>query len=116
MVSISPDLQLAKNSGCRNILALRGDPPLGSSTWEPVPTGFATAAQLVRYIRQEYGDWFCVSVAGFPAGHPETTEENGGAEQEMTWLKEKVDAGSDFIFTQVCPQAFLSAHKNLADR
>jgi 5,10-methylenetetrahydrofolate reductase len=94
-------LAKAKAGGCQNILALRGDPPLGSSTWEPVPTGFATAAELVRYIRQQYGDYFCISVAGFPAGHPETSADTGGEAQELAWLKEKVDAGADFIFTQM---------------
>lgn len=94
-------LAKAKAGGCQNILALRGDPPLGSSTWEPVPTGFSTAAELVRYIRAEYGDYFCISVAGFPAGHPETSADTGGEAQELAWLKEKVEAGADFIFTQM---------------
>lgn len=93
--------QAAKAAGCHNILALRGDPPAGSSTWTPVPTGFTTAAELVRYIRSKYGDYFCISVAGFPGLHPETPDTPEGRAQEMVWLKEKIDAGAEFIFTQM---------------
>jgi methylenetetrahydrofolate reductase (NADPH) len=42
-----------------------------------------------------------VAVAGFPQGHPETSDTAEGLHQEMIWLKEKVDAGADFIFTQM---------------
>lgn len=98
---MSPFLQTAKAHGCQNILALRGDPPAGSDTWTPVPTGFQNAVELVRYIRAEHGDAFCISVAGFPGGHPETGDSEEGRRQEMQWLKEKVDAGADFIFTQM---------------
>lgn len=66
-----------------------------------MPTGFKTAAELVRYIRQEHGDAFCISVAAFPGNHPETAPTEEAKEQEMKWLKEKVDAGADFIFTQM---------------
>jgi methylenetetrahydrofolate reductase (NADPH) len=55
----------------------------------------------VRYIRAEHGDAFCISVAGFPGGHPETGDSEEGRQQEMQWLKEKVEAGADFIFTQM---------------
>lgn len=91
--------QTAKAHGCQNILALRGDPPAGTNVWTPVEGGFSNAIELVRYIRERYGDYFCISVAGFPAGHPETLA--GEEDQEMEWLKEKVEAGADFIFTQM---------------
>lgn len=67
--------------------------------WTPVPGSCTTAAELVRHIRSQHGDAFSISVAGFPGGHPETKP--GGEKQEMVWLKEKVDAGADVIFTQV---------------
>jgi hypothetical protein len=58
-------------SGIRNICALRGDPPLGSDKWEAVEGGFNCALDLVRYIKQKHGDWFGISVSGYPEGHPD---------------------------------------------
>ena len=52
----------------------------------------------MRYIRKEYGDYFDIAVAGYPQTHTLPPEER---DQEMTWLKEKVDAGANFIFTQM---------------
>ncbi|GMK55498.1 hypothetical protein CspeluHIS016_0205540 [Cutaneotrichosporon spelunceum] len=94
-------LKQAKAAGCQNILAMRGDPVAGSDVWEPTPGGFMHAVDLVRYIHKHYPDDFCVAVAGFPQGHPETPLTPEGKHQEMLWLKEKVDAGADFIFTQM---------------
>lgn len=94
-------LKQAKAAGCENILAMRGDPVAGSDVWEPTPGGFMYAIDLVRYIHKHYPGDFCVAVAGFPQGHPETPLTPEGRHQEMLWLKEKVDAGADFIFTQM---------------
>jgi methylenetetrahydrofolate reductase (NADPH) len=55
----------AKESGIQNILALRGDPPRGQDNWVKVDTGFAYAVDLVRYIREEFGDYFCIGVAAY---------------------------------------------------
>jgi methylenetetrahydrofolate reductase (NADPH) len=52
----------------------------------------------VRYIRKEYGDYFDIAVAGYPQTHTLPPEER---KQELTYLKEKVDAGANFIFTQM---------------
>lgn len=92
-------LQQAKGSGIRNILALRGDPPRGTRAWKPgdVTGGYCNRAiDLVRLIREEYGDYFCIVVAGHPEGHPSSTSR----EEEMIHLKEKMDAGADLIMTQ----------------
>jgi methylenetetrahydrofolate reductase (NADPH) len=91
-------LQEAKLSGCRNILAFRGDPPAGKDDWEAVEDGFEHGVDLVRYIRKEYGDYFDIAVAGYPQTHYLPPEER---DQELIYLKEKVDAGADFIFTQM---------------
>ncbi|KAF8461472.1 methylenetetrahydrofolate reductase-domain-containing protein [Russula ochroleuca] len=91
-------LREAKLSGCRNILALRGDPPAGKDDWEAVDGGFEHGVDLVRYIRKEYGDYFDVAVAGYPQTQTLPPEERA---QEMAYLKEKVDAGANFIFTQM---------------
>ena len=91
-------LQEAKLSGCRNILALRGDPPAGKDDWEAVEGGFEHGVDLVRYIRKEYGDYFDIAVAGYPQTQTLPPEERA---QELAYLKEKVDAGANFIFTQM---------------
>ncbi|KAI0272363.1 methylenetetrahydrofolate reductase-domain-containing protein [Gloeopeniophorella convolvens] len=91
-------LREAKQSGCRNILALRGDPPAGKDEWESVEGGFEHGVDLVKHIRKEHGDYFDIAVAGYPQTHTLPEEERV---QEMQWLKEKVDAGANFIFTQM---------------
>jgi methylenetetrahydrofolate reductase (NADPH) len=81
--------------GCNNILALRGDPPAGGE-FVPTPGGFEFSSQLVKFIR-EAGD-FSVGVAGFPEGHVACQE---GKHADWRHLKEKVDAGADFVLTQL---------------
>jgi len=63
-------LNSARTAGVQNILALRGDPPKGAIKWKKVAGGLDNAIDLVRLIRQEHGDYFCIAVAGFPEGHP----------------------------------------------
>lgn len=89
--------QEAKQHGCRNVLALRGDPPVGKE-WEAVEGGFHYGVDLVRYIRKQYGDYFDIAVAGYPQTQRLSPEE---AAREMQYLKDKVDAGATFIFTQM---------------
>ncbi|KAG8459235.1 hypothetical protein KFE25_005746 [Diacronema lutheri] len=61
----------AKRKGIRNIVALRGDPPKGQEKWEAVAGGFSCALDLVKYTRQQFGDWFGIQVSGYPEGHPD---------------------------------------------
>lgn len=92
-------LDQAKGSGIRNILALRGDPPRGKRSWgaSDVSGGHCNRAiDLVRLIRELHGDYFGIAVAGHPEGHPSSVSR----EEEMSHLKEKIDAGADFIITQ----------------
>jgi len=97
VAELKDTLDRAKKLGIRNILALRGDPPKGMENWESVEDGFETAAQLVKFIRQEYGDWFGIGVSGYPEGHVSCKS----LEEDIKYLKEKVDAGADFIITQL---------------
>ncbi|PKC11389.1 methylenetetrahydrofolate reduct [Rhizophagus irregularis] len=90
-------LKDAKECGCQNILALRGDPPRGQEHWEACENGFSHAIDLVRYNRQQYGDYFGIAVAGYCEGHVD----NPDKDDDLYRLKEKVDAGADFIITQV---------------
>lgn len=87
----------AKEIGIRNVLALRGDPHIGDDVWTPVTEGFEHAVDLVRFIKQEFQDYFCVGVAAYPEGHKEALS----LEQDIKYLKEKVDAGADFIICQL---------------
>ncbi|KAI7861583.1 methylenetetrahydrofolate reductase-domain-containing protein [Spinellus fusiger] len=90
-------LKTAKECGCQNILALRGDPPRGQTQWEACDGGFEHASDLVRYIRKNYGDYFCISVAGHPEGHPDNADKH----DDLLQLKAKVDAGADLVVTQL---------------
>ncbi|KAH6568661.1 hypothetical protein BASA50_008814 [Batrachochytrium salamandrivorans] len=94
---IDEALEQAKNAGIMNILALRGDAPRGQENWTKVETGFSYATDLVRYIREKYGDYFCIGVAGYPEGHIE----NPDIEDDLIHMKEKVLAGADYIVTQL---------------
>merc|ERR1719310_350885 len=96
-------LDTCKQNGIRNILALRGDPPghleagAASAGFKQCEGGFAYATDLVKYIRQEFGDYFCVAVAGYPEGHLEATS----FADDMKHLKEKVkDAGVQIAIEQ----------------
>jgi len=91
-------LTAARQAGIENILALRGDPPKGAVSWEPVPGGCAHAVDLVRLIRQEHGDYFGIAVAGFPEGHPHTPADSHAV--DIPRLKDKLAAGADFVLTQ----------------
>ncbi|CAN8061916.1 unnamed protein product [Agarophyton chilense] len=94
-------LEGAKTRGIRNILALRGDPPAGKE-WSKCEDGFEHGTDLVRFIRANYGDYFGICVAGYPEGHPAGFLDGKiTMKQEMEYLKEKVEAGADFIITQM---------------
>ena len=80
---------------CKNVLALRGDPP-GGGEFQPTPGGFEFSSQLVKFIREQ-GD-FSVGVAGFPEGH---VANKLGKHADWQHLKEKVEAGADFVVTQL---------------
>ena len=89
------------NAGCSNILALRGDPPREKEKWEATEGGFRYARDLIHYIKSQYGDHFDIGVAGYPEGpDPETS-----ADDHISYLKEKVDAGGTYIITQMCYDA-----------
>lgn len=90
-------LEKARDLGIRNLLALRGDPPVNQTEWKAPVNGFNYATDLVKFIRQEFGNFFTICVAAYPAGHPTCTS----YEDDLIHLKEKVDAGSDFIITQL---------------
>lgn len=91
----------AKNCGIKNILALRGDPPRTEEYWTP-NCDFNNAVDLIKYIKQNYGDYFCIGVAGYPEGHVDGSDNsNQNPEKDIPYLVEKIEAGADFIITQL---------------
>ena len=95
--SIKKVLIEAEKNDLSNILALRGDPPEGSSSWEQHEDGFRHGVDLVRYIRKEFGDHFFLGVGGYPDGHQEQSD----LDADISFLKEKVEAGADIVVTQL---------------
>lgn len=94
--TVTKHLMKAKSLGIRNVLALRGDPPHGDE-WQALDDGLAYGTDMVNHIRQEFGETFTICVAGYPNGHPDCSS----YEEDIQHLKEKVDAGADFIITQL---------------
>lgn len=86
----------ARRRGIRNLLALRGDPPSGTTEWKTIAGGFEYSWQLVRFLRELGG--FCIGVAGFPEGHIACRE---GREVDWQRLQHKVEQGADFVITQL---------------
>ena len=83
-------------AGFDHIMALRGDPPKGERFFEPAPDGFRYATELVSFLRERHPP-LCIGVAGYPEKHPEAYNQD----EDIHHLKEKVDAGADFITTQL---------------
>lgn len=102
-------LKTCRDAGVQNIVALRGDPPVGQDKWEATEGGFECALDLVKFIRREHGDYFCLSVAGYPEGHPDTIVHVGDDEStlsasERTRCRVVVEAdGAKKVY--VCPDA-----------
>lgn len=88
-------LDRLQDSGIDNVIALRGDPPSGQTTFTPHPEGFEYASELTAFIRASYS--FCIAVAGYPEGHIESCDK----ETDWEYLRHKVMAGADFIITQL---------------
>jgi methylenetetrahydrofolate reductase (NADPH) len=82
--------------GFRNIMTLRGDPPKGESTFTPCQDGLRYASDLVALLKARHAD-FCLGVGGYPERHPEAPS----LTVDLDNLKRKVDAGADFITTQL---------------
>lgn len=89
-------LDNAREGGVENVLALRGDPPRGADAFVPDSEAFRHGNDLVSFIHDAYPQ-LCIGVAGYPETHPEALS----AEVDLGNLKRKVDAGADFVITQL---------------
>jgi methylenetetrahydrofolate reductase (NADPH) len=85
------------DAGVENVLALRGDPPKGQSTFVATEGGFRFANELTEFIRDTYDGKVCIGGAGYPEKHVEC----GNPAVDLAHLKRKVDAGASFIVTQL---------------
>ena len=83
-------------SGIENVVALRGDPPIGENRFVPQPDGFSHASELTAYIRGSSYP-LCIAVAGYPEGHIESPDK----ETDWSCLQRKVESGGDFIITNL---------------
>ena len=84
-----------KDHGIENVLALRGDPPRGATGWTAVEGGFRHANELTAFVREH----FSMSIGG--ACYPEKHHEAPSLEADIGNLKRKVDAGAEFLITQL---------------
>jgi methylenetetrahydrofolate reductase (NADPH) len=82
-------------AGIENVLALRGDPPMGETEWTAHPEGLHYSIELIEMIKRDYD--FCVGAACFPEVHPDAPS----PEEDLRYLKRKVDAGASFLITQL---------------
>jgi methylenetetrahydrofolate reductase (NADPH) len=88
-------LDKMRDAGIQNVLALRGDPPPGQEEWVKTEGGLEYSRELVELIAAEYD--FSIGGACFPETHIHATS----PEDDLRYLKEKVDAGARFLITQL---------------
>ncbi len=89
-------LRRAVESNVDNVVALRGDPPQGETSFQSVEGGFNFANELVTFVKAEFP-----SVGIAVAGYPEKHQEAPNFEEDLKNLKRKVDAGADAVITQL---------------
>src|SRR5919112_2934151 len=88
-------LDLMRDAGVQNVLALRGDPPAGETEWTATEGGLEYSRELIELIREEYD--FAIGAACFPEVHIHAAD----AESDLRYCREKVDAGARFLITQL---------------
>ena len=95
VVGLAAVLDQAHDLGIENVLCLRGDPPRGETRFTPVAGGFAHSVELIRFVKGR--NQFTIGAAGYPEGHQECPD------KYLDWDRcaAKVEAGAEFIITQL---------------
>ncbi len=92
---IAYDMRTLQDMGIENVMLLRGDPPKGEKEFPENPDGFNYGSDLVRFVRENYD--FCIGAGAYPEKHVEAQS----VEEDLISLRMKVDAGADFLVTQM---------------
>ena len=90
-------LEEIKSRRIQNVLALRGDPPRDNPGWQPGDDNFKYSSDLCAFMREHFGSYFSIGVAGFPEGHVLCPDRARDAQ----YLKTKIQSGADFVITQL---------------
>ena len=88
-------LRHLESDGIENVLALRGDPPKGEAAFTTTAGGYAYATDLIGMLARDFS--FGIGAAAYPEGHPEAMS----LEADLRYAKAKVDAGAEFLVTQL---------------
>jgi methylenetetrahydrofolate reductase (NADPH) len=89
------DMKTLTGIGIQNLMLLRGDPPQGQQNFVPVKNGFDHASDLISFVDENFD--FCKAGAAYVDKHPEAIN----LDADMLHLKHKVNAGADFLITQL---------------
>lgn len=92
---VAGDLDYLHQIGIDNLMLLRGDPPKGQGSFVPHPDGFAFSSELIEFAKQRHD--ICAGGGAYPERHPEASN----FDKDLIHLKLKVDAGVDFLITQL---------------
>jgi methylenetetrahydrofolate reductase (NADPH) len=92
---VAADLKYITSMGIENLMLMRGDPPKGQGVFIPHPDGFAYASELIAFAKQKFN--ICAGGAAYTEKHPEAIS----LDVDLDHLKKKVDAGVDFLITQL---------------
>ena len=95
-IEIKATLKIIQSKKIENIIALRGDPPKEQGVFIKHPSGFANGKELIQFIRQEKFP-FCIAGGCYPEKHPDSPT----LDADIQFLKQKVDAGAEFLITQL---------------
>lgn len=92
---IAYDMRVLQDMGIQNVMLLRGDPPKGHDEFPENPDGFNYGSDLIRFVNDNYD--FCIGAGAYPEKHVEAST----MEEDLINLRLKVDAGADFLTTQM---------------
>jgi methylenetetrahydrofolate reductase (NADPH) len=92
---LAETLETLARAGIENVMALRGDPPKDQPEWRPVPGGFRYGSELAAFVKEKAA--FCIGGGCYPEVHPEAPS----AEADLDALRRKIDAGAEFLITQL---------------